>query len=188
MTSMVLTNQQSKTTHWALDALQVIFASLILGLSGQICLLLPFSPVPLALPPSLAVMLGMVMGPKKGTAAVALYLLEGAMGLPFFSNGHCGLLWLMGPTGGYLFGYLLGAGVGGLIAHRWHGALGWWTAAFAGQLAIFAIGLPQLALYVGWQRVLLFGFYPFILGDVLKAFLLTYGVSSYKHLKHRFVG
>ncbi|HRS64626.1 MAG TPA: biotin transporter BioY, partial [Spirochaetia bacterium] len=78
----------------------------------------PGSPVPIVLQNMLAVMAGMILGPIAGGASVLLFLVAGALGLPVFSGARGGLAILAGPTGGYLFGYLGGAILAGLIVKK----------------------------------------------------------------------
>ena len=99
-----------------------------------------------------------------------LYISEGLLGVPVFAGGSAGLLRLLGPTGGYLAGMMLAAYVTGSLAER-----GWdrrpLTAALAmlcGNLAIYLLGLPWLAHFVGAGHVLAAGLLPFIPGDLLK--------------------
>ena len=99
-----------------------------------------------------------------------VYLAEGAAGLPFFAGGAAGPQHLAGPTGGYLFGFVAAAWVIGWLAER-----GWdrtpiraFAAMLLGSVAMFACGLLQLAAFVGWERVLPAGLYPFLIGDVIK--------------------
>jgi len=153
-------------------ALRVLLGSLLLALCSQIVIPLPFSPVPISLGPAVALLLGVYLGPVAGTLSVATYLIEGGLGLPFFGFAHCGLATLLGPTGGYLLGYVPGAYIAGRLASRP-------TLAFVlGMAAIFACGLPQLALFVGWSSALLMGLFPFLPGEVLKGVLFRKCVSS----------
>lgn len=165
MRSLALT--QVKGATW----LQVLAGSLLLALSAQIALFLPISPVPIALHSTMALFLGLMLGPYKAAAAVGLYLLEGAAGLPVFALGHGGLPWLLGPTGGYLLGYIPGAFLAGLIGSAT--ALRVAIALTVGQIAIYACGLPYLALYTGWKAAWLAGLWVFIPGDVIKAIALS---------------
>lgn len=103
------------------------------------------------------------------------YLVEGGVGLPVFAGGKAGVFHLLGPTGGYLVGFVVAASLVGWLAER-----GWdrrFISAFAamllGNVVIYAVGLPWLAYFVGVEKVLLAGLLPFIPGDLVKLLLAT---------------
>lgn len=150
---------------------QVLVGSLLMALSAQISIRLPFSPVPISLQSAMAIALGICFGPRAGLLAVATYLAEGAMGLPVFASGHAGLHWLFGPSGGYLIGFMPAAYVAGMVARHGVGRLNLLLAYFVGSAALYAIGMAQLACYVGAKSTLFMGLLPFIPGDVVKAVL-----------------
>jgi len=152
------------------DAMLVMGGSALVALLAQVAIPLPFSPVPLTGQTFAILLVGMVLGSARGSLSVLLYLAEGAVGLPVFAGGGAGLVRLAGPAGGYLIGFIFAAFVVGLLAER-----GWdrnvWRASLAmlvGNALIYAVGLPWLSLFVGAQRVLLLGVYPFVIGDCVK--------------------
>lgn len=152
------------------DLVLVTGASLLTGLMSQAEIRLPFTPVPITLQPLAVFLTGAALGSRRGALAMLVYLLEGCAGLPFFAGGAAGAARLVGPTGGYLLGFVPAAFVIGWCAER-----GWdrtpWRAALAmlaGSVLLFACGLAQLALFVPRERVLAAGLYPFVLGDLLK--------------------
>jgi len=114
-----------------------------------------------------------LLGRRLGTISVALFLFMGAVGLPVFSLGGAGIPILLGPRGGYLIGYLLAAWVTGTLIERQRlSSPRLKTLAMGvGNLVIYACGLPQLALFVGAERVLVLGMVPFLAGDLLKLFI-----------------
>lgn len=152
----------------------------------------PFYPVPLTLQTLAVLLIGGLMGPALGVSAVAGYLALGAMGAPLFHNGLGGLAVLSGPTGGYLVGFLLAVLIMGL-ASRWamrgraageagdgagcRGRQGWGAllvlavGAAVATVAIYAVGVPWLAVFTGsdLSGALAVGAAPFVLGDTLKA-------------------
>ena len=155
------------------DALAVVVASLFVAVCAQVEIRLPFTPVPISGGTLGVLYAGALLGSRRGAAAVALYLLEGAAGLPVFSGGAAGVLHLVGPTGGYLAGFPLGAYATGLLAER-----GWDrtpTRAFLtmllGSLPILALGLLGLSRFLPARAVVAAGLWPFIPGDLLKAAL-----------------
>jgi biotin transport system substrate-specific component len=159
-----------------------LFAALI---SAGAIIAIPIGQVPIALQNFFTLLSGMVMGPLVGGAAVALFIAAGAIGMPVFANNGTpmGLARIIGPTGGYLFGYLLGAIVAGLILdfpRPWIKASGalapvWRIilAAAAGMLVVYIPGLLRLKSFldVSWPEAFTAGFFPFLIGDALKAAL-----------------
>ncbi|MDR0662801.1 MAG: biotin transporter BioY [Spirochaetaceae bacterium] len=156
------------------DSLTALFAALTAA-GAFIAIPLPFTPVPIVLQNLFALLSGLVLGPVLGGAAVALYLLAGAIGLPVFAGAAGGVVHFLGPTGGFLFGYLLSAILAGLIAGSprtgrqtplWRLA----AAALAGMLILYAPGLLRLkaVLQADWTKTLAAGLTPFLIGDAIK--------------------
>ena len=107
----------------------VALGSAALAVSAQLSI--PMVPVPMTMQTYVVIMLGALCGWRLAALTVLAYLLEGAAGLPVFSDGHAGLAWLMGRTGGYLVGYLAAAAVIGFLADRgWNNV--WWKLALSG--------------------------------------------------------
>jgi biotin transport system substrate-specific component len=155
---------------WLQTGLLVVGGSALIAICAHVALPLPWTPVPLTLQTFAVLLLGLMLGPGAGAAAAALYLLEGAVGLPVFSpTGPLGLAHLLGPTGGYLLAYPAAAWLAGWLGAR-RGlppALG---AALLGSVVILLAGGLWLALITHaplrvalWQSVL-----PFLPGDALK--------------------
>jgi len=149
----------------------VIGASLFVALCARLSLPLPFTPVPLTLANFGVLLVGVLLGSKRGFAALALYLAEGAAGMPVFSPaGPGGIAQLLGPTGGYLLAYPLAALVAGWIAERAPASFAKFAiAALAAEAVIFAGGLSWLMVltHTATQAVS-FGLYPFVFGEVIK--------------------
>jgi len=158
-------------TAWLLFDLALVLAgSAFIALSALVAFPLPFSPVPVTGQTFAVLLVGAALGRWRGTAAVLAYLAEGAAGLPVFAGGLSGPAVLVGPTGGYLFGFVLGAWLCGYLAERgWDRRVGGTLASMIlGNIVIFAIGLPWLARFVGGANVWTMGFWPFIPGDIVK--------------------
>src|SRR5271163_4630310 len=100
------------------DGLAVVVASLFVAVCAQVEIRLPFTPVPLSGSTLGVLYAGTLLGSRRGAAALALYLLAGAAGFPAFSGGASGLARLLGPSGGYLIGFPIGALCAGLLAER----------------------------------------------------------------------
>jgi len=154
----------------AVEAALVLGASALIALAAQVAIPFPFTPVPLTLQPLAVLMIGIVLGSRRGAAAAALYLIEGLSGLPVFAQGHGGPLWLVGPTAGYLGSYPFAAFVAGWFSER-----GWGNSiarALSGMLAALAIiylgGWSWLAVLSGPRAAFTMGIAPFLLADVIK--------------------
>jgi len=153
----------------------MVVGSLLLWIAAKIQV--PFYPVPLTLGTFAVLAIGMAYGWRLGAATILLYLAEGALGLPVFAGTPVkgiGLAYMMGPTGGYLLGYLLAAALCGWLAER-----GWdrnvATTALAmllGNIVIYVPGLLWLGVLFGWdQPIVTWGLTPFIWGDIAKLLL-----------------
>jgi biotin transport system substrate-specific component len=137
---------------------------------------LPFTPVPIVMQDLFALLAGLILGPVRGMAAVAVYLVAGIIGAPVFAGATGGLARLLGPTGGFLIGYLCAAGVAGLIVGRPRpgqtaGLVRIIVAVVAGMELVYVPGLAWLKISTGgtWAAALAGGFLPFIPGTVLKS-------------------
>lgn len=164
-------------THISLlyNTVLVMGASILVALSAQIAIPLPFTPVPVTAQTLAVLLIGAVLGSARGALAILTYLAEGAVGLPVFAGGKAGLAWLAGPTGGYLIGFVLAAFVTGYLAERkWdRNIFTSFLAMLIGNVIIFIFGLLVLQSYVGMDNVLALGFYPFLVGDIVKLALAT---------------
>ena len=163
-------------------ALLAALGSALLTLSAKIQV--PFYPVPMTMQTLVVLLIGMAFGARLGIATVALYLAEGAVGLPVFAGTPekgIGLAYMIGPTGGYLLGFVLVAAIAGWIVERRRDAAGLALAVVAGSIAIYAPGVLWLASLVGLGRALELGLVPFLWGDLLKAglaFALALGAAA----------
>lgn len=154
---------------WLLDAALVVLFSAFVGLTAQVEI--PLWPVPLTLQTLGVLFTGAVLGGRRGAWALLLYLAEGAAGLPVFAGGASGVAYMLGPTAGYLVGFVLAAWVVGLLAERgWDRQLVWTMLAMAlGNLVIYALGVAWLAVFLGSLRdALIQGMLIFVPGDLLK--------------------
>ncbi len=169
----IFSSSKQKSLTWNITL--VLMASLFIALSAQINIPIPFSPVPVTAQTLAILLTGAFLGSRLGSYAVALYLFQGFMGLPVFAGGKSGLPALLGPTGGYLLGFVLAAYlVGWFMEHGWNKGIPNTIAALVlGNLAIYLIGLPWLALYIGAEAALPMGFAPFIIGDLVKIILVA---------------
>ena len=147
-------------------------ASLFVALCAHITLPLPFTPVPLTLQNFAVLLVGLVLGSRRGFAALGLYLAEGAMGLPFFNPaGPGGIAQLLGPTGGYLIAYPVVAFLAGWLWERsQRGFARALLASLAAEIVLFAGGVSWLMFiaHVPFAQAAAFGLYPFLFAEVIK--------------------
>jgi biotin transport system substrate-specific component len=156
------------------NAALAILATLLLALSAKVHL--PFWPVPLTMQTFVVLVLGMAFGWKLGAATMALYLAEGALGLPVFSGTPergIGLAYMAGPTGGYLAGFVAGAALCGWLAEQGWDRSAWRTALAMslGHLVILALGWSWLAALIGPAKAYALGVAPFYAATVAKTAL-----------------
>ena len=165
-----------------------IIGSILIAISSKIKI--PFYPVPMTMQTFVVVLIGILYGWKLGVFTVSLYLFQGAIGLPVFAGTPekgIGLVYFTGPTMGYLIGFLLavfisgyffpkiknsGQNVGSLFGKLIISAK-LFTLFVASMLSIYILGIIWLSNFVGWDKVLVLGVYPFLLAEIFKISILT---------------
>ena len=162
----------------AVDVVLVAAGAALTAIAAQIAV--PLWPVPITGQTLAVILVGLTLGAVRGGLSMVLYAVLGIVGLPVFSDTSSGWNVVAGPTGGYIIGFIFAAVLTGWLAQRsWDRK---WLSAFvatlAGTIATFVIGLPWLAAYLGavgapndLQSFLTAGFYPFIIGGLIKAAL-----------------
>jgi biotin transport system substrate-specific component len=161
----------------------VVAASFFVAICARIYIPLPGTPVPLTVQNLGVLLVGLALGSRRGFAALALYLAEGASGLPVFSpHGLGGIAQILGPTGGYLVAYPFVAALTGYLFER--GKPTFARAAFAslaGEVLLFTFGISWLyVLTHSLARALSFGLYWFIFAEVIKIMLAAGAVRSWR--------
>src|SRR5438270_8387002 len=156
---------------WAQQAALVVGASIFVALCARVTLPLPFTPVPLTMQNFGVLLVGLMLGRRRGFAALTLYLAEGLAGMPVFNpTGPGGVAQLLGPTGGYLLAYPFVAALAGWIMER--GRKTFARAAIAGLLAeivLFTSGISWLAVLThSFAQAVRFGLYWFVFAEVIK--------------------
>ncbi len=150
----------------------LVFASLLAALmAAGAFLAIPIGPVPIVLQNMFVLLAGLLLGSRWGLASVAVYLLTGACGLPVFAGGLGGIGRIVGPTGGYLMGYLPAVFIAGYISEKTDHRLGWdILAMICATTVLYACGVTWLKILTGmtWSKTLMVGMYPFLVGDALK--------------------
>ncbi|WP_127107923.1 biotin transporter BioY [Pararhodobacter zhoushanensis] len=167
----------SKEARFWRDALIVVSGTVLLALSARVQV--PMWPVPMSMQSLAVLMLAMTLGARLSVATVAAYVVQGAVGMPVFASG-AGLAYLVGPTGGYIIGFVALAAVTGWLSDR-----GWTrsflpalTAALVGSAVLYACGATWLAASIGFDRAVELGVLPFLPGDLVKAALSALAVSA----------
>ena len=150
----------------------MVYASLLAALMAAGAVIsIPIGPVPIVLQNMFVFLAGLLLGSRWGLAGVAVYLLTGACGLPVFAGGLGGIGRIVGPTGGYLMGYLPAVFVAGYISEktgkRFGGDI---LAMICATVVLYACGVTWLKILTGmtWSKTLLAGMLPFLIGDALK--------------------
>ena len=155
------------------DAVLVALGVLFTALLAQVAVPVPGSPVPITGQTLAVVLTAAALGPARGVSVQVLYMAAALVGLPFYSDASGGFDVVFGATGGYVVGFIPAAYLIGLAARHGADRKIWKSLPLfvAGQAVIFAVGVPWLALSYGLTttQALEAGFYPFILGGVVKA-------------------
>lgn len=151
------------------NAALVFGGAIFVGLSAQVAIPLPFTPVPLTLQTFAVLLVGAALGSWRGMASMVVYAAAGSAGVPWFSAGSSG--W-GGASYGYILGFIVAAGVVGRLAERGATLTPLRTAGLmvVGNLVIYAVGVTYLkfAIDSSWSTALSLGVTPFLLGDALK--------------------
>ena len=152
--------------------LVILLGSLILAISAKIKI--PFYPVPMTMQTFVVLFLGISLGYKVALATVGLYLLEGILGLPVFSNSPergIGLAYFTGPTMGYLIGFLFACFFASFINDNY---LLIFLKLILSVSAIYILGILWLGVLIGWDKPIFeLGVMPFLIAEIFKITLLT---------------
>ena len=154
--------------------LAVILGSIALTISAKIKI--PFYPVPMTMQTFVVLFLGVSLGYKVGLASVGLYLLEGIVGLPVFSNSPekgIGLIYFTGPTMGYLIGFLIASYLASKVNSK-DSLILILTKLVIATSTIYILGLIWLGTLIGWDKpIFALGAKPFLLAEIFKIVLLA---------------
>ena len=150
---------------------------------------IPLYPVPLTLQTLFTYLAGAVLGPSLGALSQVIYILLGGIGLPVFAGGKAGFGTLLGPTGGYLFGFIAASFAIGKLSdlHTQPSAHRIAASFILGTAIIYGFGIAQLSQWMNGdiQRTLAVGVLPFIIGDALKIAIATAGAARLRHVLPR---
>ena len=186
---MHIKNSQSYSSHTP-ELRMMVFASLFAALTAAgayIQIPIPFSPVPFTLQIVFVLLAGSMLKSKWGSLSMIVYTLLGVAGLPVFSGGSSGIGVILGPTGGYIIGFILAAYVIGKLSEKTEKST---KSRFfinalnmsAGILVIYACGVFQLMLVaeMGLKTALALGVLPFLPGEILKTAVAAYIASTHE--------
>lgn len=180
---MLITNKIETLTKQQSTLLSISIAfvgSILLTLLARLSIPVPFSPVPITGQTFGILFLGAVLGKRNGTLSVIMYISEGLIGLPVFAGGSMGFLYLLGPTGGYLIGFIPAVFVVGYLSEK--GFCNRISTTFLtmllGTAVIFSFGLSWLAITAGLITAFSIGLYPYLIGAGIKIALATVIISS----------
>jgi biotin transport system substrate-specific component len=151
----------------------ILLGALIVAALAQVEIPLPFTPVPITGQTFGVLLVGAVLGSKRGAISLASYLTMGIFGLPFFAGGASGLNILIGPTGGYLIGFIIAAYVIGLLAERGleRNVRTYIIPFLVGTGIIYICGVAWLTVVLGsFTHAPTVGLLPFLIGDMIKLF------------------
>ena len=180
-----IAGRRRRALDFALEAAVVVCASLFVAFCARMYLPIPGTPVPLTAQNFAVLLVGLSLGSRRGFIALALYLAEGAAGLPVFSPaGAIGIAHFVGPTGGYLLSYPFVAALTGYIFERGKPtfARAAW-AAIAGEILLFACGLSYLYFLThSLTTAISYGLYWFVFAEVLKVMLAAGAIRSWHGL------
>jgi biotin transport system substrate-specific component len=166
----------------------VVGASLFVALCARITIPLPFTPVPLTVQNFAVLLVGLLLGSKRGFAALTLYLAEGAMGMPVFNPmGPGGIAQLLGPTGGFLLAYPLVAWIAGFVMERGRKSFARAAiAGFLGEIVLFTGGLSWLAILThSVERAIRWGLYWFLFAEIIKVMMAAGIGTRWQNLRAR---
>jgi biotin transporter BioY len=168
----ILPKVESKILALVKDILLVLSFTLLTAISAK--LKIEIGVVPITGQTFAVLLSGALLGAKRGALSQIFYLLGGLAGIPWFSRGG-GIAYLMSPTFGYIIGFVLASFFIGFLCERGfdrkiESAI---LAMLVGNILIYFPGLLWLARFVGFEKVLSIGFYPFIVGDLIKLFLAS---------------
>ena len=175
--------------------------TILIALSSKISV--PFYPVPMTMQTFVVLLCGVILGPRFGFITLSLYLFEGAIGLPVFQGTPekgLGITYLVGPTGGYLIGFIISAFIAGLFFskkisfnkkffvkyNKSENFISIFIKLLIALTPVYLFGLIWLGIVLGWDKPILnFGLYPFILGEFFKITLLSCIICKLNN--HKFI-
>jgi len=178
-------SKKIKTEKFVKLVLLAIAGSILITLSAKIKI--PFYPVPMTMQTFVILLIGITFGYKIGLATVTLYLAEGIVGLPVFANSPekgIGLAYFIGPTMGYLIGFLAAVYSSGMFKYN-KGLINTFIKLIFSVSFIYIFGLIWLGTIIGWDKpVFKLGAQPFLLAEMFKVLLLVFITPTLLKIKN----
>ncbi len=173
--------KQSKILKYVFLAL---IGSIVLAISSKIKI--PFYPVPMTMQTLIVLLIGIAFGWKMALATISLYLFEGIIGLPVFSGTPekgVGLVYFMGPTMGYLLGFIIAGYLAGKFVYDNNLVKTFFKLFFATSF-IYILGILWLGSLIGWDKPIFeLGAQPFLLAELFKILIATFAVNQIKRFR-----
>ena len=164
-----------------------LLGSIILAISSKIKI--PFYPVPMTMQTLIVLLIGIAFGWKMALATISLYLFEGIIGLPVFSGTPekgVGLVYFMGPTMGYLLGFIIAGYLAGKFVYDNNLVKTFFKLFFATSF-IYILGMLWLGSLIGWDKPIFeLGAQPFLLAELFKILIATFAVNQIKRFRRFF--
>ena len=181
---MILTKQLTKSKSLTANIAIAFSGSILLALLARLSIPAPFSPVPITGQTFGILFLGATLGSRLGVLSVIMYIAEGTIGLPVFAGGSLGFLYLLGPTGGYLIGFIPAVYLVGYLSEKGgiKNLFATTMTMILGTSIIFIFGISWLAVTAGFGTAISIGLYPYLPGAAVKIILATEIVYSINHL------
>ena len=179
--------KQKQNTKVLKTILIIFFGTILLTLSAKIKI--PFYPVPMTMQTFVVLFLGLSFGYKIGVATVGLYILEGIIGIPVFSNSPekgIGWIYFTGPTMGYLIGFLFATFLAGYLNFKTNIIFVFFKLIVSVSI-IYILGVLWLGNLIGWDKpVIQFGVTPFLLAELFKILIATFAINQIKKIRNIF--
>jgi len=170
-----------------IDSLLIAGFAVVTALASKIHIFLPFTPIPITFQTLPVILSGAFLGARRGILSQLLLIAFGCCGFSVFARSGPGYLSLIGPTAGYIYGFVLSSFISGLIFEKQKPRQFWILLFYftVSSLVIFVPGLLWLKLYahISWRIALVQGLYPFLIGDFLKIILATSAFSSWQKMR-----
>ena len=166
------------------NVIGIFLGSLLIAMLAQISIHIPFSPVPITGQTIGVLLVGGILGSRKGLLSVAIYISEGALGLPVFAEMSAGLPVLLGPTGGYILSFIPAVLFIGYLTERnfTKNIIPSFISCILATFLILVLGTLFLSLFFGLKDSFMMGFYPFIFVGIMKSFISAITITTYKKL------
>jgi len=172
---MEVIGEKSKIEKIVKLTIIAIIGTVLITISAKVKI--PFYPVPMTMQTFVILLIGITLGYKMGLATIALYLFEGIIGLPVFASSPekgIGIAYFIGPTMGYLIGFLIAVYFAGLFKYD-KGIINTFLKLIFSVSFIYVLGLIWLGILIGWDKpIFKLGAQPFLLAELLKILLLLF--------------